>query len=95
LLSFTPLKGSYWIYVVTSVIFITFGGYAAASVTRRYRLINAGFVGAIHIIWVLYMGGYAETLNIFIIQVLAIPLGILGGILSIKQKPIVRDIEQI
>lgn len=95
LLSFTPLKGSYWTYLVISMIFIIFGGYIAASVTRNYRFINAGFVGTIHILWALYMGGYSETLKIFIIQVLAIPLAVLGGIISKKKKPIIRDIEQI
>ncbi|NOU91981.1 hypothetical protein GC093_01855 [Paenibacillus sp. LMG 31456] len=94
-LSFTPLKGAYWVYLIVSILFIVLGGYIASNVSRRYRLINSTVVGLIHILWALYRGGYIETTHVLAIQILAVPLAVLGGLLSKKQKPVVREVEQI
>lgn len=94
-LSFTPLKGAYWVYLIVSILFIMLGGYIASNVSRKYRIINSAVVGLIHIFWALYKGGYIETTHVLVIQILAIPLAVLGGLISKKQKPVVREIEQI
>jgi hypothetical protein len=94
-LSFTPLKGAYWVYLLVSIFFIMLGGYIASNVSRKYRLINSTVVGLIHILWALYRGGNVETAHILVIQILAVPLAITGGMLSKKKKPVVREIEQI
>ena len=94
-LSFTPLKGAYWVYLIVSIFFIALGGYIASNVSRKYRLINSTIVGLIHILWALYRGGYIETTHILVIQILAVPLAIIGGMLSMKKKPVVREVEQI
>jgi len=94
-LSFTPLKGEPWVYIVASALFILLGGSIASTVSRNYRIINSAFVGFIHIFWALYRGGYAELNDILAIPVLAIPLAVVGGMISKKLKPTVREIEQI
>jgi|GEM_PF-3339426 len=95
LLSFTPLKEVYIVSLLTSCLFNFVGGYVAASVSRKYRFINSAIVGFIHIFWALYMAGYSESFHLIVVQILAIPFALLGGVLCIRKNPVVRESEQI
>lgn len=79
-------------YTLTlNCLFILVGGFAASSVSQRYRLINAGAVGAIHVFWLSYM---SRSLNLLFL-LLFIPIALLGGYLSIKNKKTVGEAEHI
>ncbi|MCD1258397.1 hypothetical protein B5M42_006020 [Paenibacillus athensensis] len=83
----TPLAG-----VLTLVVSAGIGGFAAARVTQRFRIVTAAIVGAVMIVWALYT---AKSAALSWVQLLPIAAAAVGGWLAVRSKPVVRDNERI
>lgn len=78
------------ITLVINCLFILIGGYAASSVSQKYRLFNAGAIGVFHAFWTFYMSRSLQ----FTYVILFILVALLGGYASIKNKKTVGQEEQ-
>lgn len=92
ILGLLSLGKVHFISVVDNNVFVCLGGYAAASVSRKYKLINSGIVGAIHIYWLYYIStshvskGLKVPFTISWLHILLILFALIGGLLSTKIK---------
>jgi hypothetical protein len=92
LFSLTPLKGNAVVWLITNSIFAGIGGFLSALVTQKFRMTNSLLFGILLTVWTLYRIDYSY---IGLLQIIILPLALLGGLCAIRTRKQVSNDQAI